>query len=139
MLDSFLTGQAICTERTLSVDRWEEVPPSSWRPPGGGNWAETILHPFASTGAGPYGSLNFDSGGNLYGTTFGSGADGLGNVFKLTHSNGGWTYVSLHDFTGQQDGKSVYGNVVIDTNGNVYGTASLGGSQSLGVVWVVTP
>jgi hypothetical protein len=106
---------------------------------GGGGWAETILHPFASSGDGPSGSLIFDSAGNVYGTTYGSGANDLGNVFKLTHSNGSWDYVSLHDFTGPSDGKGLYGNVVLDTSGNVYGTASLGGSQGLGVVWAITP
>ena len=52
---------------------------------------------------------------------------------KLAHSNGTWVYSSLHDFTGQSDGRSAYGDVVLDANGNLYGTPSSGGSQGLAV------
>ncbi len=33
-----------------------------------------------------------DAAGNLYGTTYSDGAYEMGSVFKLTLSNGGWTY-----------------------------------------------
>jgi hypothetical protein len=79
----------------------------------------SLLHTFTGGGDGaePYAGLTMDRGGNLYGTTFGSGTNGLGNAFKLTFSNGSWSYLSLHDFSGQQDGKNVYGNPVIDASG----------------------
>jgi hypothetical protein len=53
-----------------------------------------ILHYFASTEYGPEAGLVADSDGNLYGTTYFSGADtcgqqGCGTVFKLTHRPGG--------------------------------------------------
>ena len=78
--------------------------------------------------------------GNLYGTTYYVGAYGQGSVFKLTPSNGGWTYTSLHDFTGGGDGGTPSSGVTIDANGNLYGTA-LGGAQGVyaGVVWEITP
>ena len=62
----------------------------------------------------------------------------LGNVFKLTPSGGGWTYSSLHDFTGGSDGAYPYSNVTFDAAGNLYGTAS-GGGRGVGVVWEITP
>ncbi len=80
-----------------------------------------------------------DGAGNLYGTT---GCDGLyesGNVFKLTPSKGGWTYTSLHDFTGGSDGGSPFSNVIFDAVGNLYGTAYAGGSHGVGVVWEIMP
>ena len=40
-----------------------------------------------------------DAAGNLYGATYDGGAYRYGNVFKLTPTNGVWTYTSLHDFT----------------------------------------
>jgi uncharacterized repeat protein (TIGR03803 family) len=82
-----------------------------------------------------------DSAGNLYGTTGCSGAYTAGTVFKLTPSDGSWTYTSLHDFTGGSDGASPWSNVVFDPNGNLYGTASGGGDLicGCGVVWEIAP
>ena len=80
-----------------------------------------------------------DGAGNLYGTTLCDGANHAGNVFKLTPSGGGWTYTSLHDFTGGDDGEYPISNVIVDASGNLYGTASAGGSQGHGAVWEITP
>jgi len=89
-----------------------------------------------------WGNLVMDKAGSLYGTTL-DGGRGFGNVFKLTPSDSGWTYRSLHDFCMAgppcHDGESPYGNVIIDANGNLYGTASAGGSGGRGVVWEITP
>lgn len=62
-----------------------------------------------------------------------------GSVFKLTPSNGSWTYTSLHDFTGGTDGANPTSNVVFDASGNLYGTAYGGGGYGDGVVWEITP
>jgi uncharacterized repeat protein (TIGR03803 family) len=80
-----------------------------------------------------------DAAGNLYGTTLADGANGYGAVFKLTPSNGIWTYTSLHDFTNGIDGGYPYSTLVLDQRGNLYGTASSGGTQGLGVVFEITP
>ncbi len=74
-----------------------------------------------------------DAAGNLYGTAVLDGAFASGSVFKLTQSDGSWTYTSLHDFTSGNDGGNPYGNVVFDARGNLYGTASLGGSYRSGI------
>jgi uncharacterized repeat protein (TIGR03803 family) len=115
--------------------------------PSGNTWNFTLLYSLGATGvgSGPTGSLAFDSSGSLYGTASGGGALGRGAIFKLTPSNGIWTYTSLHDFTGSADGADPVGNVIFDANGNLYGTASLGGLTDLcggagcGVVWQITP
>ena len=50
----------------------------------GGIWTETTLHSFdGSDGYGPEFALVMDKLGNLYGTTFGGGADNQGVVFKI--------------------------------------------------------
>ena len=90
------------------------------------------------------GSLLMDAAGNLYGTGETGGAYGYGAVFKLTpQPDGTWTYLSLHDFTGEpgvhHDGGHPYGNPVLDANGNLYGTASIGGDEQNGTVWMITP
>ncbi|MBA3915478.1 MAG: hypothetical protein H0X25_16815 [Acidobacteriales bacterium] len=86
-----------------------------------------------------YNKLTFDAQGNLYGATNANGANGLGSVFKLTRTNGGWTYTDLHDFAGGDDGASPYGSVAVDARGNVFGTAAVGGSNNQGLVFEITP
>ena len=108
---------------------------------GNNNWSFTTLYSFTgSHNCGSNGNLMVDGAGNFYGTTYCAGANNLGSVFKLTPTaQPPWTYTSLHDFTGGNDGKIPYGNVIFDANGNLYGTASAGGSQGVGVVWEITP
>jgi uncharacterized repeat protein (TIGR03803 family) len=77
--------------------------------------------------------------GNLYGTTLADGAYGYGSVFKLTPGGDGWTYTSLHDFTGGNDGANPISVVTFDASGNLYGTASVGGAYGDGVAWEITP
>lgn len=109
----------------------------------GSNWNLTVLHNFTYSGSdtepGPWASLTMDAAGNLYGTTAEDGANNCGSVFKLAPSDGGWTYTSLHDFTCGSDGAYLYSSLVLDSAGNVYGTASAGGSQNKGVVFEITP
>jgi hypothetical protein len=104
----------------------------------GGGYSLTTLYSF-STYYGPYSKLTLDASGNIYGTANGAGAHGLGSVFKLTFSNGMWTFSDLHDFAGGTDGASPYGSVAVDPHGNLFGTAAVGGSSNQGVVFEITP
>jgi uncharacterized repeat protein (TIGR03803 family) len=116
--------------------------------PSGGGWRFTLLAaaPIAPYG-GPAGNLAIGQDGALYGTTV-SGDNGqdtfFGQVFKVSHGSGGWTYTTLHQFTGP-DGESPYGGVILDPIGNLYGTASEGGTNQCqfevgcGTVWEITP
>lgn len=112
--------------------------------PSGGGWTFSTLHGFSGSN-GPEATLVMDRGGSLYGTTNGDGLYGYGSAFKLTPSGGGtWTYTSLHDFTGGSDGANPFSNLVFDASGNLYGTASAGGTGSAcsggcGVVFEITP
>lgn len=74
----------------------------------------------------------------LYGTTI-SGGIGFGNVFELTQSSGVWTYQSLYNFTAGNDGWEPFGNVLVDGNGNAYGTAGYAGQFGDGVVYQLKP
>jgi len=107
-----------------------------------GAWGFSSLYDFPGNG-GSVVSLTMDSAGNLYGTTNQDGAYGFGSVFKLSHSSNGWTYTSLHDFTGGSDGAFPDSNVILDRQGKLYGTASAGGDcnngPGCGTVWMITP
>ena len=108
---------------------------------------ETVLYTFSGVpdGMSPmYGALVFDKLGNIYGTTLNGGAfaqgTNLGTVYKLS-PNG--TMAILYNFDQQPDGLGPYGNVTLDTKGNIYTTASAGGNgpgwYGGGTVIKVTP
>jgi uncharacterized repeat protein (TIGR03803 family) len=95
---------------------------------------ETLLHIFLGSpdGKTPYGDLVRDGEGNLFGTTAeggvtggACGAYGCGTVFKVD-KNG--TETVLYRFTGQPDGSNPESRLVMDSNGNFYGTTYFGGS-----------
>jgi uncharacterized repeat protein (TIGR03803 family) len=85
-------------------------------------------------------SVIVGSSGVLYGTTAGGGGssacrlmwtgrfdiDGCGTIWKLTNSNAKWTKTSLHRFN-FSDGAAPQGWLIRDSNGNLYGTTTLGG------------
>lgn len=109
--------------------------------PSGSGWTFAKLFDFVeSVNAGPYGKLMIDAAGNIYGTTQGNSSNGdFGTAFKLTHSSNGWTETILHRFTGGTDGSTPYSNLVMDANGNLYGTTYQGGQFGFGVVFEITP
>lgn len=113
------------------------------KPKAGGGWTETVLHSFNGNGidgTNPYSALVFDNSGNLYGTTRAGGSDNVGTVFELKPtSSGTWKETVLHSFKNNQvDGSDVYGSLVLDSSGNLYGTTYRGGSYSNGTVFELT-
>ena len=107
----------------------------------GNGWAESRalqLHG-GSDGGSPENGVAFDSAGNLYGTTNVGGSYGYGTVYELSPSGRGWTETTLYSFTGADDGKNPIGSVAIDAQGNLYGTASSGGSGEVGTAWELSP
>ncbi len=105
--------------------------------PSGGGWTLTVLYSFSGGYGGVYNKLTFDAKGRLYGATNGDGANGMGSVFKLTPSKGGWKFIDLYDFVGGSEGSSPYGSVAVDAHGYIFGTAVLGGSDNQGVVFEI--
>ena len=101
---------------------------------------ETILHSFTggSDGGHPECGLIMDAQGNLYGTTFEGGAYGDGTVFKVDPSR---NETVLHSFTGGSDGYMPYAGLIIDAQGNLYGTtfSSDNPAQGNGVVFKLDP
>jgi uncharacterized repeat protein (TIGR03803 family) len=108
---------------------------------GPGNWTQQELYSFCPdvpcrSGWGPQSALTFDAKGSLYGTTeYGGntqpwcfGSAGCGVAFKLKPLGGGqWKYHVLHRFAAfQNDGQTPLGGLVVDKDGNVYGTTTQG-------------
>lgn len=116
-----------------------------------------VLHNFggsvngAADGSGPGSGVAFDRLGNIYGTTIGGGVYGAisifngGIVWEITSSG---TYRDIHDFggtiNGAPDGFNPIAGVILDSAGNLYGTAPFGGTNwnatndAGGMVWTIT-
>jgi len=103
----------------------------------------TTLASFDGTnGANPqYVSLVQGTDGNLYGTTMEYDSGGDGNIFKVTPEG---TLTALYRFcaeAGCPDGSKPEAGLVLGSDGNFYGTTSVGGNPSCGcgTVFKVTP
>lgn len=97
---------------------------------------EKILYTFrgltAGDGAAPFASLIMDKAGNLYGTTYAGGAYGYGTIFKLTPAG---QETVLYSFAGQPDAGNPVGRLLMDAQGNLFGTTSFGGTFGAGAVF----
>ncbi len=105
-----------------------------------GTYTEQVLHSFNyysnSDGAYPNAGLIMDSSGNLYGTTVQGGANYAGTVFELVNSSGTYTEQVLYSFTNSNgDGAAPSAGVIMDSSGNLYGTTSSGGANSVGIMF----
>jgi uncharacterized repeat protein (TIGR03803 family) len=121
---------------------------------------ENVLYSFVggTDGVDPFSSgVVFDKLGNLYGTTEYGGTGpcssngnpaGCGTVFELSpNSNGTWTETVIHTFLGTPsgDGAFPFSGIVIDGDGNLYGTTwgggrnECGGDQGCGTVFELSP
>jgi uncharacterized repeat protein (TIGR03803 family) len=109
-------------------------------PDGKGNWTETVLFNFArgnGLAVSPSAGLLIDEDGDhLVGTTL-EGGDGLGTIFALDESNNAtWKQEVLHRFYENRDGISPVGQLIRDSNHNLFGVA-LGGGGVVGGAGVV--
>jgi uncharacterized repeat protein (TIGR03803 family) len=91
---------------------------------------------YPKDGQHPIAGVVFDKQGNLYGTTDWGGPSNDGTVFKLAPSG---VETVLHGLTGGTDGENPFGSVVLDAQGNLYGTAIYGGAFGDGVLFKVIP
>jgi len=113
----------------------------------GGNWQIQILHTFNAKQGGQQpreSGVTLDANGNLYGTTTNGGTSscggyGCGLVYRLVPVTGGWKYEVVYDFTGGNDGSYPDSTLILDSKGNLYGTALTGGSGGAGTVFEITP
>jgi len=94
----------------------------------GPDGTETVLYSFqnGNDGAEPVAGVIADAQGNLYGTTFTGGPGTGGTVFKLAPDG---TESILFAFApGNNNGANPNAGLIIDKNGNLYGTTTNGGS-----------
>lgn len=94
-------------------------------------WLLTTLYAFKGSPdcGSPYGGLIADRHGNLYGTTYYGGANGLGCVFKFALGNRYYKESVLYSFKGGTDGSSPTSTLLLSGRGTLYGTTSMGGGS----------
>ena len=106
------------------------------------NGTFTSLHSFAgypADGGNPWPPLLQASDGNFYGTAFEGGASNVGIVFKITVAG---SLTILHSFCSQTncpDGAEPQAGLVQGSDGNLYGTTTIGGGpRDSGTVFKIT-
>src|SRR5262249_51870566 len=95
---------------------------------GGGTWTENVIYSFSGPdGTLPFGRLEMDRNGAIYGTTDGGGSLQEGTVYKLSPPSqrgvGSWTQNVLFNFSGASDGGNPQAGVILDKKGSLFGTA----------------
>jgi hypothetical protein len=92
-------------------------------------------------GSSPMGGLALDEAGNLFGTSQFGGKYDCGVVFELSrNAGGGWTFTTIYDLTGNEDGAFPSGSPTFDSKGNLYITSILGTQVSpYGAVFQLVP
>jgi uncharacterized repeat protein (TIGR03803 family) len=91
----------------------------------------TTLVSFDGTnGEDPIAGLIADANGNLFGTTEGGGAYGLGTVFEIAKTATGYanTPTTLVSFNGTNGAHPYMASLIADANGNLFGTTTRGGN-----------
>ena len=105
-----------------------------------GGYTEKVIHSFGGAspeGKYPFAGVTLDTAGNLYGTTS-EGGENYGTVYELMPSSGGYTEKWLYFPTGGADGSYLFGGVILDPSGNLYGSTQNGGSSGAGTAFKLT-
>jgi uncharacterized repeat protein (TIGR03803 family) len=114
-------------------------------PPGANQaqWTENVLYAFTGGADGAHpGGLAFDMAGAVYGVTASGAIDNNGTIFQVVLPAGSANLSSesnLHSFGSAGDGADPYGALVLDNQGNAFGTTTAGGAYGFGAVFKLTP
>jgi uncharacterized repeat protein (TIGR03803 family) len=103
-----------------------------------GSSSVIVLASFSdATGSFPAGSLIMDANGDLLGTALDGGAHGDGTIFELVTAEKGYssTITVLASFNNPTTGANPEAALLMDANGNLYGTASTGGAYNDGTIF----
>jgi uncharacterized repeat protein (TIGR03803 family) len=110
--------------------------------PSDSGWAFHELYVLSET----RGGAALDKNGNVYVATYAGGAKDLGAVVEFTRhpiasaaSKGGWSYRSLHEFTGGVDGLRPHSCPTVGPDGHLFGTIPGGGAFDAGYVYEIVP
>jgi uncharacterized repeat protein (TIGR03803 family) len=100
-------------------------------------WQFESLYSFTNGTDGniPQGGLTLASDGDLYGVSL-EGGDGFSGTIYKVGTNGVFTV--LYPFTGGDDGGTPYAGLTLASDGLLYGTTSLGGTNGGGTIFDIS-
>jgi autotransporter passenger strand-loop-strand repeat protein/uncharacterized repeat protein (TIGR03803 family) len=102
----------------------------------------TLVNFNGANGGTPQSVLIADGNGDLFGTTYNGGANGKGTVFEIVNNGTAASpnYASaptvLASFNGV-NGATPWAGLIMDANGNLFGTTSSGGANNEGTVFEI--
>ena len=99
-----------------------------------GYTTQTLANFTGDNGSFPAGALVADTNGNLFGTTQSGGDNGQGTVFELVNTGTGYTTQTLASFD-NTNGSAPTGALIMDAQGDLFGTTIAGGSGGSGTVF----
>jgi len=120
-------------------------------PTSSGGWRYKQIYSFqgGSDGERPYGGVVISPTGIVYGTTWlgGLGTDqcfsnapGCGTVFELSpNTDGSYTHTVIYTFLGYPTDGGAPQGLILDPNGNLFGTTQLAGAFGGGTVFELAP
>ena len=108
---------------------------------GDGGWKETTLHTFTINSGDGYipQALAIDGKGNLFGTTYLGGANERGVLYELSPAAGEWTETILFSFGEGSAGADPFGNLIIDAEGDIFGTEDINTTGNVEAVYQASP
>ena len=98
----------------------------------------TVVHSFAGSpgdGLDPQGWPVMDSAGNIYGTTVFGGKQGYGTIYKINTNNQETVLFNFSASPPNPGGQYPSAGLLVDARGNLYGTASIGGTYAAGTIF----
>jgi uncharacterized repeat protein (TIGR03803 family) len=107
---------------------------------GHGGWKQSVLFSFnGKNGSYPtYSSVLYRSG-KLYGTAYSGGAHGYGVVFEVSFNGKHWEHTVVYNFTGGTQGGYPNASLIMDSDGNLYGSTEGDGNGTDGIVFELSP
>jgi uncharacterized repeat protein (TIGR03803 family) len=118
--------------------------------PTANGWSYKVIYSFdlaseaPSTDFFPTGGVIQDSAGNIYGPSQGGPVD-AGSLYELSPTSGStWTNQDIHDFDGGKNYIEAQSTLILDKEGNLWGTTYNGGgstscTQGCGTLFELTP
>lgn len=106
-------------------------------------YVETVLHSFCAVttcaeGNTPNDGVIMDASGDLLGAAATGGQLGRGTLFRLTPNGASSPFTVIYNFCSGpncNDGQVPNGHLVLDADGDIFGTTAYGGAGSLGTVF----
>ncbi len=96
---------------------------------------QTDLFNFTNAIGEPQGGLVLGPDNKYDGTTESGGSNNLGTYYRISHEG---VFELLGNFTGEANGAQPWGEMVVASDGNLYGTTYGGGSSGVGTIFQLT-